>query len=478
MKPFLLTICVLALPSACSSTQADEAGLREQAVTTLKKAARFYREQVATHGGYVYHYSLDLAQRWGEGRATADQIWVQPPGTPTVGLAYLKAYEATGDRYFLEAATDAALSIAYGQLKSGGWTNLVDFDPNSPDAADYRNGKGHGKNYSSLDDGQTQSAIKLMTHVDQAHAFRNAEIHESAMIALDALLNAQFPNGAFPQVWKGPVEKHPNLRASYPNYDWRTAGRVKNYWDMYTLNDDVCGYAAETLIDAHSIYGDRRYLAALHKLGDFLLLAQMPDPQPAWAQQYNYEMKPIWARKFEPPAIAGDETQEVLETLMMITEATGDRRYLEPIPRALAYLKRSLLDDGRVARFYELQTNKPLYMVRRGKNYTLTHDDSNLPAHYSWKSDSRIDDLEARYDLLSQGNPTTHPDNGISDDQAREIISSLDDHGRWISVSNGERLVGQPKIPLGEKYLSSELFSRNLTLLSEFLVKSSTRDDH
>src|SRR5687767_14516269 len=76
---------------------------RQQAIAAMRKAAEFYRHQVASHGGYVYHYSLDLSQRWGEGVATKDQIWIQPPGTPTVGLSYLKAYEATGDQFYLEA---------------------------------------------------------------------------------------------------------------------------------------------------------------------------------------------------------------------------------------------------------------------------------------------------------------------------------------------------------------------------------------
>ena len=41
----------------------------------------------------------------------------------------------------------------------------------------------------------------------------------------------------------------------------------------------------------------------------------------------------------------------------------GNKTYLKPIPRALAYLRRSLLSDGRLARYYELKTNKPLYLT-------------------------------------------------------------------------------------------------------------------
>ena len=75
-------------------------------------------------------------------------------------MAYFRAYEATGDRYYLNAAKEAAEALVYGQLKSGGWTNCVDFNRRGR-VAQYRNGKGGGKNNSSFDDGQSQSAIRL-----------------------------------------------------------------------------------------------------------------------------------------------------------------------------------------------------------------------------------------------------------------------------------------------------------------------------
>ena len=270
--------------------------LREQAEQTLKRAATYYRNRVASHGGYVYYYSPDLSRRWGEGVATAEQIWVQPPGTPTVGLAFLSAYKATGDKFYLEAATAAADALVYGQLQSGGWTNSIDFNPRGGRVAQYRNGKGRGKNNSSLDDGQTQSALRFLFQIDQVHKFQNPAIHEASLVGLKALLNAQFPNGAFPQVWTGPVSAQPVLKANYPNYDWRTEGKIKDYWNLYTLNDDLAGYVSDTLIGAHRIYQDQNALNALTRLGDFLLIAQMPEPQPAWAQQYNYQMRPIWPK--------------------------------------------------------------------------------------------------------------------------------------------------------------------------------------
>jgi len=184
-------------------------------------------------------------------------------------------------------------------------------------------------------------------------------------------------------------------------------------------------------------------------------------------------MKPIWARKFEPPSICGNESQEIIETLMKVAFVTGDRKYLEPIPRAIAYLQQSLLLDGRLSRYYELKTNKPLYMSRRGNTYTLTYDDSNLPSHYGWKWESRLRQLERQYNLLIEGKSPTM--STVDDEGIRQTILALDDLGRWVSTYNGERLVGQPKIAVGAKYLSSELFSQNLTNLSDFLQADSSK---
>ena len=54
---------------------------------------------------------------------------------------------------------------------------------------------------------------------------------------------------------------------------------------------------------------------------------------------------------------------------MQLYRETGQRKFLEPVPRALAYLNRSRLPDGKLARFYELRTNKPLFFTA---DYQLT----------------------------------------------------------------------------------------------------------
>src|SRR5688572_13081389 len=91
--------------------------LAQDARETLLRACDAF-QTLAVNGGYVWRVSADGRQRFGEGRAAPDQIWVQPPGTPAVGLAFLRAYEATGEKRLLQAAREAGLALARGRLRS------------------------------------------------------------------------------------------------------------------------------------------------------------------------------------------------------------------------------------------------------------------------------------------------------------------------------------------------------------------------
>lgn len=460
------------LQALLADEKQPHAALAEQATAAMHKATDFMRTHVAVHGGYVYDVTVDLKHRRGEGVATSTEVWVQPPGTPTVGIAFLRAYEATGDRIHLDAAIECAKALLHGQLESGCWTDRVDFDPAGKNAGRYRHGKGkkNGRNYSTLDDDKSQAALRLLIETDRALKFENAAIHEAVEYGLNALLKAQFANGGFPQGWEKPVEQLPVVKASIPTYDWRTEGRFKNYWDYETLNDGLAGTVTETLQLAHEVYGGDRYRQAMLKFGDFLILAQLPEPQPAWAQQYNHQLQPIWARKFEPPAIAGRESEDAVETLLYLTELTGEKRFLEPIPRTIEWLKRSQLPDGQIARFYELNTNTPLYFVK--DTYELTYDDSNLPTHYSFKSRSKVDKLEERFKVLESGgqpNPSRRSLKSLKKD-AEEILVQQDAAGRWITDKNGKAVLNTEGKDPDKLFIESEVFSKHLSRLAEFVA--------
>ncbi len=69
----------------------------------------------------------------------------------------------------------------------------------------------------------------------------------------------------------------------------------------------------------------------------------------------------------------------------------------------------------------------------------MTYDDSNLPSHYGWKIDSRLDDLEALYNRLRDGvaGQTSDQTKVALESQISRIIDNLDNQGRWISTYNG-----------------------------------------
>ncbi|MFN3324339.1 MAG: pectate lyase [Bryobacteraceae bacterium] len=485
MKP--VTLLLLLAPMLAAQTPS-----RDEMLRAMRKGAEFYRDSVATEGGYHYYYASDLSYGRSEHGEGPTQIEVQREATPIVGMAYLEAYEATRDRFYLECARAAAHALVRGQLCSGGWDYLIEFDPEKRKQYQYRSdGNCAGeRGVTNLDDNVTQGALRLMMRVDKALGFSDEKIHEATLFALDKLIAAQYPIGAWPQRFREPPDfsKFPVKRASYPE-SWSKQWPGPNYQSHYTLNDNTIPDAIDMMLEAARIYKEPRYLASAEKGGQFLLLAQMPDPQPAWAQQYDANMHPAWARIFEPPSVTGGESRAAMRALMVLYRETGDRKYLEPIPRALAYLKRSFVPrtDAAVfrrvpagepvlARFYELKTNRPLYITKGTRmnaaglgsrlvdGYQISYEPDSVITHYGVIGSGReIADLEADYEQLAAADPKSlrRPDDlrGLSPwaerqrpqpqasglaSEARRLIESMDSRGAWVkegTIGKADRLV-------------------------------------
>lgn len=465
------------------------------AQAALRTAVRFLHEQVADQGGYVWRYSGDLALREGEARTDDRQaIWVQPPGTPAVGLAFLDAYDATGEQLYLDAALDAGRALLQGQLLSGGWYYHVTFDPAQRGEWMYRSdhpeagvgptteddGEGwhawrkrrNKGNQTLLDDNTTATAIRFLAHLDKALDPPDPAIEEAVRYALDSVLSAQYPIGAWSHNYdrfpahRPDLDLYPVVPASYP-VDWPRTW-PKDFTGCYYLNDNLTPDMIRMLLDVGALYAEPRYLEAAENAGAFLLLAQMPEPQPAWCQQYDARMQPVWDRKFEPPAITGEESQGVLETLLLLYRWTGNAKYLAPVPRALEYLEGSVLPDGRLSRFYELGTNRPLYFTRE---YEMTYDQGLMPTHYGFLRESRLPAIRAEYERLL----ATPPEELLRDEppaltpeltaEVARILAAQDERGAWVemTVMDGHDL--EP--PSGVIHCAT--FIANLRTLCDFI---------
>ncbi|MDD4869191.1 MAG: pectate lyase [Kiritimatiellae bacterium] len=429
----ILILVSLFLLSVTASFSIDDA-LVAKARDGLARTVRYLRTEVAVGGGYLGSYKADLSDQWGEGHATRDQNWIQPPGCPSVGFAFLRAWEGTGEPQYLDAAVEVARSLVSGQLECGGWNYIVDHSQTGARKWYYRKNRNStdeklkkGANQATFDDNTTQHATRLLMAVDKALEQKDPAIHEAVLASLDFFLKAQNAAGGWPQ---------------------RFPLSAKGYSSYSTYNDNAMTDCVDVMISAWKQYKDKRYYDAAVRAGDFTIRVQQPEPQPVWAQQYDQDLKPAPARKFEPVSVTAGESGGALRILLYVALLTGDDKYLKPIGPALEWYKRSELtgkDKGKWARFYELRTNRPLYFT--AGTYQLTYDDSNMPTHYSFKSNWYPRHEERQWqEMLAKGIPQylkDHEPKSLSketklkkavalESKVREILQAQDDKGRWV----------------------------------------------
>lgn len=469
----LALVAVLVTPIAA----AEPPPPRDAVVAAATRAVEFLRSR-ARHGGWVWRESLDGTQREGERPAGPDEIWVQPPGTPAVGLALVALYAATGDEATLALARGAGEALARGQLASGGWEYSIDFAPEAFDdvpRAGEEPRRGQRAPDSTLDDDTTQSALRFLLAL-AAVLPDDAVIIRARDRGLAGLLAAQLPCGAWPQRYDGAppaAGAFPPVRATIPA-DWPREWPKPDYKRYATLNDNTLRDCVGVLLDAHRRLGRRDCLDAALRAGEFLVLAQLPEPQPAWAQQYDARIQPAWARAFEPPAVTAGESAGAVRTLLDLYVETGDERFLEPIPRAIAWWRRSEIAPGTWARYYELGTNRPIYGDRDGEiHYTLEELSAERRGGYAWQGSFGVADAIRAYEQLRAGGrgaalaKRAPPSRESRAKRARALgpkvraaLDSLDDRGIWLTApERGDGAIADMKLVL-----------RQLALLAEYLA--------
>ena len=289
MAALICLLLMVGTAHAAKPVVTDALPLDQRAHIALVKAAA-YLQSISTNGGYVGIYSLDLQQRYGEGlyeKTSTGEIWVQPPGTPSVGKALLRAHRVTDDAQYLTAARAAGLALAWGQHAVSGWDHRVDISALAPDIPPQK-ADGH----CSLDDRITQGALGFLMDLDDT--LDEDWLTVAIDLGLRYMLESQYPNGGWPQWYP--------LRGGYH--------------DHYTFNDNAINDCIAVLLEAHHRYGRPELLAAARKGGDFIILSQGQLPQAGWAQQYDQDLKPTWARKYEPPAICSAVTARNIRTLI------------------------------------------------------------------------------------------------------------------------------------------------------------------
>lgn len=399
------------MTSACSSffVAGDDTGnsdLQREARAAMKRAARFMRERIAYRGGYVWSYLPDLSRRWGEMEAYPTMIWMQPPGTATVGHLYLDCYHATRDEFYYQAAMDVADGLIAAQHPSGGWNYLHDFGGEESVRRWYdtvgKNGWRleefhHYYGNTTFDDAGTSEASQFLLRLYAVR--RSSRLRAPVERALSLVLESQYANGGWPQ--------------RFP----RVEGEVE-YVRYITFNDAVSDENIKFLLMIYHTLGDERALAAIRRAMDVFPATQQPAPQAGWSLQHHHEtLAPMGARSYEPLSLATHTTAGNIAQMMDFYEWTGERRFIERIPEALAWLDSVRLRDDQVRvqgrhypTFVEIGTNRARINHRRGSNvvsgaYYWDYSPERPITHYSQWRAINADALRDRYERLNASAP-------------------------------------------------------------------------
>lgn len=464
--------------------------LVQEAEQAMLRSTQFMVEKVSTNGGYLWYYLPDFTRRWGEMEAYKTMIWLQSPGTVSMGHLFLDAYKATGDEYYYKAAEKVASAVIWGQSPEGGWNYIVDFAGDRSLKQWYNTiGKNgwrleefqHYYGNSTFDDDVSSNAARFLLRI---YLQKLDPVWKPALDkAINFIVESQYPLGGWPQ--------------RYPlKYDFIHHGNP-DYTSYFTFNDGVIGENVNFLIQCYLTLGEERLLDPIRRGMNFYLISQ--DSSGGWGQQLDMNLEAAGARTYEPKALLPRATVENATYLMTYYQYTGDKRFLARIPDAINWLERVKLPENQTgggrfthSTFVELGTNRPIYVHRQGSNvkygkYYYDYNDQKLLGHYGGKSSISIDRLKQEYNRINAlspeeatkdsplkvesfkgtGTPQRYYDLNrrffsFSPDekQVSTIINSLDSENRWlvkhISKSN-------PYIGDGQKQeLTDEFASTNV----------------
>jgi len=462
-----LTIVLLAvtliLPAAWSKPKVT----KSEALDAMKAATTFLMDKVSYNGGFVWNYLPDLSRQWGELEAYRSMVWVQPPGTPSVGHLLLDAYHATGDEFYYESAKKVANALIWGQLPCGGWNYMFDFNGENSLKQWYGTiGRQawrmeefqHYYGNATFDDAGTISAAKFLLRI---YVEKNDPVFRPALDkTINFVLESQYPNGGWPQ--------------RYPlKHDHVFLGKA-DYSSFISLNDDVATENIEFLLQCYAAVGLQDIKEPIIRAMNLFIVLQQGPPYAGWSDQYTVEdLKPAHARSYEPRSVNSGTTARTISVMMDYYRLTGESKFIAGIPNAIAFLESVKLPesemerfgrpkranaDALVPRFVDPDTGKPHYVHREGSNvengrYYTNQDIANTITHYSSASYLNIANIKSAYEKikntpveeLTKDSPLlsskhipldkyySRMPNSSSEDEVSEIIKGLTKEGCWLT---------------------------------------------
>ncbi len=298
-----------------------------------------------------------------------------------------------------EAIRIADNLIVY-QHNNGGWEKNIDMATPLSVKARTAVEKQKSEAHTTIDNEATHTQMQFLARVYSAT--KQEKYRTSLEKGLGYLLEAQYPNGGWPQFYP--------LRIGY--------------WDHITYNDDAMVGVLQTLqmiankAPGYEFLDDAtraRARSAMERGIECILKTQvtMNGKLTVWCAQHDEKtLAPAKARAYELPSLSGSESVGIVKFLMSIdrpspqivravesavawfkeSKITGIRLERKPAPGTPKGSDQVVVPDASApplwARFYELNTNRPMFCGRDGVvKYSVAEIEYERRNGYRWYVD-------------------------------------------------------------------------------------------
>jgi PelA/Pel-15E family pectate lyase len=274
--------------------------------------------------------------------------------------------------YATTEAQEVAASILQYQTPEGGWPKNTDMT--TPPSAEFLAEAKFDHRAPTIDNGATTTQLAYLARVITARD--DAALRAAFERGFDYLLAAQYESGGWPQYF-------PLIKGYYAHITYNDDAMLRV---LTVLREAAAGEPPYACLDATR---RERAAAAVTKGVACILRTQVKQDGrlTGWCAQHDETtFAPAWARNFEPPSLSGNESVGLVRFLMavkhpspeIIAAVEGAVTWLESVkvtglridetPGADGKRDRRAVADpaGPVlwARFYELETNRPIYLGR------------------------------------------------------------------------------------------------------------------
>ncbi|HEX5603439.1 MAG TPA: pectate lyase, partial [Pyrinomonadaceae bacterium] len=290
-------------------------------------------------------------------------------------IAWADAQNKPDEWYASAEALRISNNLVLYQRSSGGWPKNIDMAKPLSESGRASLLSDQKNTDSTIDNGATYTQLSFLARVISA---QHQERHrESFLKGLDYLLKAQYPNGGWPQF--------------YPD--------LTGYYKHITYNDDAMIGVMKLLrdvADAKPVYAfvdearRARAASAVEKGIECILKTQVVvnGKRTVWCAQHDeVTLAPAAARTYEVVSLSGGESVGIVQFLMSIKNPSLE--VVESIESAIAWFEQSQLRGPIWARFYEIGTNRPIFVGRDGVvKYSIAEIEYERQTGYKWYVDA------------------------------------------------------------------------------------------